>query len=100
MHAWYGIVKGNPKKFNFLTYFMVRYFRLLMITIPMLLLYFVLPHLGGFDYFEPFFNPFLATNPLGLHRLGTVLFGGYKPHLQLLQTNGMEVFHDEHQHWR
>lgn len=52
MFSWYDIIKNNPKKYNLKSYFMVRYFRLVMISIPMLLLYFVLPHLGElqFDY--------------------------------------------------
>lgn len=48
MISWYDIVKSNPKRYNIRSYFFVRYFRLAIISIPLLLLFFVLPQLGWY----------------------------------------------------
>ena len=52
MYAWYDVIKSRSTKFTFWMYLVVRYFRIAIISIPITLFFFVLPHLGSGPYYS------------------------------------------------
>lgn len=58
MISWYDIIKKEPKKFSFFNYIKTRYIRIFIISIPITLIAFILPHLGSGPYFSDLTNHF------------------------------------------
>lgn len=52
MWAWFDVIQSKSMKFTFWLYLVARYFRIAIISIPILLLFFVLPHLGSGPYYS------------------------------------------------
>lgn len=56
MFAWFDVIQSRSIKFTFWLYLLVRYIRIAIISVAIMLLFFVLPHLGSGPYYSQLTN--------------------------------------------
>lgn len=61
MYAWFDVLKKSSIPYNFFSFFVLRYFKIAIVTIVTLLTTFVLPHLGSGPLYSDITNHLYAN---------------------------------------